>query len=81
MTKKQYDELKIGDLVTCYGGPHKNIIMRVTRKYLGFGDSNCLTAEGIEPNTVYNQRKAFRNDNWTCGVASCFKLVKEDQND
>ena len=50
--------------------------MRVTRKYFGFGGSNCLKAEGIEPNTVYNQRKAFRNDNWTCGAASCFKVIK-----
>ena len=76
MTKKQYENLKIGDLVTCSGGPNKNVIMRVTRKYFGCGGSNCLKAEGIEPNTVYNQRKAFRNDNWTCGAASCFKVIK-----
>ena len=76
MTKKQYENLKIGDFVTCSGGPNKNVIMRVTRKYFGCGGSNCLKAEGIEPNTVYNQRKAFRNDNWTCGAASCFKVIK-----
>ena len=76
MTKKQYENLKIGDLVTCSGGPNKNVIMRVIRKYFGCGGSNCLKADGIEPNTVYNQRKAFRNDNWTCGAASCFKVIK-----
>ena len=42
MTKKQYENLKIGDLITCYGGPNKNVIMRVTRKYFGFGGSNCF---------------------------------------
>ena len=41
MTKKQYENLKIGDLVTCSGGPNKNVIMRVTRKYFGFGGTNC----------------------------------------
>ena len=79
MTKKQYENLNIGDLVTCSGGPNKNVIMRVTRKYFGFSGSNCLKAEGIEPNTVYNQRKAFRNDNWTCGAASCFKVIKTNK--
>ena len=44
MTKKQYENLKIGDLVTCSGGPNKNVIMRVTRKYFGFGGTNCLKA-------------------------------------
>lgn len=76
MTKKQYEKLNIGDLVTCYGGPNKNVIMRVTKKYSGVGGANCLSAYGIEPNTVYNQRKAFRNDNWTCGSASCFKIIR-----
>ena len=50
--------------------------MRVTEKYLGCDGSDCLKACGVEPNTVYNQRKAFRNSNWTCGVASCFKIIK-----
>lgn len=58
------------------GGPNKNVIMRVTKKYSGVGGANCLSAYGIEPNTVYNQRKAFRNDNWTCGSASCFKIIR-----
>lgn len=50
--------------------------MRVASKYFGFGGTNCLKAEVIEPNTVYNQRKAFRNVNWTCGAASYFKVIR-----
>lgn len=76
MTKKQYENLKIGDLVTCYNGPNKNVIMRVTKKYFGGFNTICLAACGVEPNSVYNQRKAFRNDNWTCGSANCFKIIK-----
>ena len=76
MTKKQYENLKIGDWVSCAGGADKGVSMRVTRKYFGFGGTNCLKAEGIEPNTVYNQRKVFRNSNWTCGSASCFKVIR-----
>lgn len=34
MTKKQYENLKIGDLVSCYNGPNKNVIMRVTKNIL-----------------------------------------------
>lgn len=76
MTKKQYENLKVGDLVTCYGGPNKNVVMRVTKKYLGCDGSDCLKACEVEPNTVYNQRKVFRNSDWTCGAASCFKIIK-----
>lgn len=76
MTKKQFENLKIGDLVTCYNGPNKNVIMSVRRKYNAADGTNCLSADGIEPGTVYNQRKSFRNDNWTCGSANCFKVIK-----
>ena len=76
MTKKQYENLKIGDLVTCYNGPNKNVVMRVTKKYFGGFNTSCLVACGVEPNSVYNQRRAFRNDNWTCGSANCFKIIK-----
>lgn len=76
MTKKQYENLKIGDLVTCYNGPNKNVVMRVTKKYFGGFNTNCLVACGVEPNSVYNQQRAFRNDNWTCGSANCFKIIK-----
>ena len=75
MTKKQYENLKVGDLVTCYSGPNKDVVMKVTKKYTGGFDTNCLTACGAKPNTVYNQRKCFRNDNWTCGSANCFKII------
>lgn len=76
MTKKQYENLKIGDLVTRSNGPNKNVIMKVTKKYIVGSDCYCLTACGIEPNTVYNQRKAFRNGNWTHGTMNCFKIIK-----
>lgn len=76
MTKRQYENLNVGDLVTCHGGPNKNVVMRVTKKYLGLDGTNCLKACGVEPDTVYNQQKAFRNSNWTCGAASRFKIVK-----
>lgn len=75
MTKKQFENLKIGDFVTALGGPNKGVPMYVTEKYYDCDGGGCLTAHGVKPNTVYNQRKNYRNDNWTCGNAHCFKPV------
>ena len=80
MTKKQYENLKIGDLVTKSSGPNKDIIMKVTSKYLGgiiSKPTSCLSAERIgEATCVYHQFKPGRDGKHTCGAASCFKLFK-----
>lgn len=79
MTKKQYEKLKIGDLVTKFSGPNKGVIMKVTNKYLGGSFNNptpCLSAEGIdESQYVYHQFKPVRDGKHTCGATSCFKLI------
>ena len=82
MTKKQYDELKIGDLVTKTLGPNKNIIMKVIKKYLGYNDLPCISASAVnDEQYIYNQNRANRDGKHTCGSASCFKLVKENKNE
>lgn len=76
MTKRQYEKLKIGDLVTKISGPNKGIPMKVIKKYFGFDKSPCLTAEGIDEKTyVYNQNISLRDGRHTSGAASCFKKL------
>ena len=76
MTRKQYENLKIGDLVTKTSGPNKGILMKITIKYLGSGGIPCLKAEGIDEKTyIYHQQKRSRDGRHTCGSASCFKIV------
>ena len=74
MTKKQYEKLKIGDLVTKFSGPNKGVIMKVTNKYLGGSFNNptpCLSAEGIdESQYVCRQFKPVRDGEHTCGAAN-----------
>lgn len=76
MTEKQYENLKIGDMVTKISGPNKGILMKVIKKYLGFGDIPCLEVEGVDDGTsIYHQNKCLRDGKHTCGAASCFKIV------
>lgn len=79
MTKKQYEKLKIGDLVTKFSGPNKGVIIKVTNKYLGGSFNNqtpCLSDEGIDGSQyVYHQFKPALDVEHTCGAASCFKLI------
>ncbi len=76
MTKKQYENLKIGDLVTRTSGPNKGIPMKVTTKYIAADGVPCLKVEGIDEKTyIYHQNKCFRDGHHTWGSASCFKIV------
>lgn len=79
MTIKQYEKLKIGDLVTKTSGPNKGVIMKVTNKYLAGSFDNptpCLSAEGIDGSQyVYHQFKPARDGKHTCGAASCFRVL------
>ena len=50
MTKQQYENLKLGDLVTKYAGPNKGKIMKVVKKYFGFDGLPCLKAKGVDEN-------------------------------
>lgn len=76
MTKKQYKNLKVGDLITKTQGPNKGLIMKVIKKYSAFDGSLCLMAESIdEQKYVYNQNKCLRDGKHTYGVASCFKIL------
>ncbi len=80
MTNKQFEELEIGDIVTRTSGPNKDILMKVTAKGIAGSSYKWIEASGVEPNTVYNQRKWARNANWTSGSISCFKLVRRTNN-
>lgn len=77
MTNKQFEELEIGDIVTCTSGPNKDVLMKVTAKGITGSSYKWIEASGVEPNTVYNQRKWARDANWTSGSMSYFKLVRK----
>lgn len=77
MTRKQYENLKVGDLVTRTGGPNKDIPVRVTKKYITGGKNLCLSVEVVDENTyLYEHNPAKRDGRHTWGAASCFKILK-----
>ena len=76
MTKQQYENLKLGDLVTKYAGPNKGKIMKVVKKQFGFDGLPCLKAKGGDEYIyIYHQNKVERDGIHTCGAASCFKVL------
>lgn len=77
MTNKQFEELEIGDIVTRTGGPNKDVLMKVIAKGDNGVGNKWVQASGVEPNSVYNQRKWARDANWTSGSMRCFKLVRK----
>ena len=77
MTNKQFEELEIGDIVTRTGGPNKDVLMCVTNKGVDKLGNKFVQAIGIKPNSVYNQMKWARNENWTSGSMTSFKLVRK----
>lgn len=77
MTNKQFEELEIGDIVTRTGGPNKDVLMSVTNKCVDKLGNKFVQAIGIEPNSVYNQMKWARDENWTSGSMTSFKLVRK----
>ena len=77
MTNKQFEELEIGDIVTRTGGPNKDVLMCVTNKGVDKLGNKFIQAIGIKPNSVYNQMKWARNENWTSGSMTSFKLVRK----
>lgn len=77
MTNKQFEELEIGDIVTRTGGPNKDVLMCVTSKGVDKLGNKFVQAIGIKPNSVYNQMKWARNENWTSGSMTSFKLVRK----
>ena len=78
MTNKQFEDLKIGDIVTRTSGPNKDILMKVTAKGIDVLGGKWLQASGVKPNSVYNQMKWARDANWTSGSMRCFKIVKKE---
>lgn len=77
MTNKQFEELEIGDIVTRTGGPNKDVLMSVTNKCVDKLGNKFVQAIGIEPNSVYNQMEWARDENWTSGSMTSFKLVRK----
>lgn len=77
MTNKQFEELEIGDIVTRISGPNKDVLMKVTAKGDNGVGNEWVQASGVEPNSVYNQRKWARGANWTSGSPRGFKLVRK----
>ena len=77
MTNKQFEELEIGDIVTRTGGPNKDVLMCVTNKGVDKLGNKFIQAIGVKPNSVYNQMKWARNENWTSGSMTSFKLVRK----
>lgn len=76
MTKRQYENLKLGDLVTKYTGPNKGKIMIVIKKYLSFDGTPCIKVVGFNKGEyIYHQNKVERDGAHTCGAASCFKVL------
>lgn len=80
MTRKQFDQLVIGDLVTTYTGPNKGIAMKVARKYITPGGSPAIVAEGVnEKDYIYSRKSIYRDGHHTSGRAASFRLIREQE--
>ena len=72
MTRDQFENLKIGDLVTACTGKNKGIIMKVVHTYIDRKGKPMIVAEGVnEKDYIY------KDGHHTCCTMSYFKLIQE----